>query len=225
MYRLEVIQKIIDKVGCNTYLEIGVRYGSVFLRVKAPRKLAVDPKFQIPFYKKLFFIKDSFKNKYFQKTSDDFFLENSNIFEKKKIDVAFIDGLHNYEQSLKDVKNCLKHLNEEGVIIMHDCNPTTEPMAEESFEVFEKTPNSGKAWCGNVWKTIAHLRSAYSDLNVFVLDCDYGLGVITKGNQENMLEYNIDEIKSMSYEDMSKDRKNILNLKTPDYLYEFISKL
>ena len=77
MYRLEVIQKIVNKIDCKTYLEIGVRYGSVFLKINAPKKIAVDPKFQIPFYKKLFFIKDFFKNKYFQKTSDSFFLKNS----------------------------------------------------------------------------------------------------------------------------------------------------
>ena len=133
--------------------------------------------------------------------------------------------MHTYEQSLKDVKNCLEYLNTDGVIIMHDCNTITKPMAEPSFEVFEKTPNSGKAWCGDVWKTIVHVRSVYSDLNAFVLDCDYGLGIIVKGNQTDKLEYSIDEIEKMTYEDLSKNRQNMLNLKKPDYLYEFISKL
>ena len=30
--------------------------------------------------------------------------------KKGKIDVAFIDGWHTYDQSLKDFKNCLNHL-------------------------------------------------------------------------------------------------------------------
>lgn len=225
MDRLEVIQKIADKAGCNTYLEIGVRYGSVFLEVDAPKKIGVDPNFQIPFFKKMLSAKDFFRNKYFRRTSDDFFAEDSSIFEKEKIDIAFIDGLHTYGQSLKDVKNCLKHLNEGGVIIMHDCNPVTEAMAAPSFEAFTAMPYRGKAWCGDVWKTIAHIRSACGDINAFVLDCDYGLGIITGGAPENRLEYGMDEIEKMGYDELSRNRKEILNLKDPDYLYEFISKL
>ena len=30
------------------------------------------------------------------------------IYNRDKIDVAFIDGLHTYEQSLSDARNCLK---------------------------------------------------------------------------------------------------------------------
>ena len=169
-------------------------------------------------------MKGLFRNKYFRQTSDDFFAGNSGLFEKEKIDVVFIDGLHTYQQSLVDVKNCLKHLSDNGVIIMHDCNPTTEAMASSSFELFMDTPNRGKAWCGDVWKTIVHMRLAYKDLNVFVLDTDFGLGVITRGKQEDILDYNADEIEKMSYADLLKDRDNMLNLKSSDYLQEFISK-
>ena len=62
------------------------------------------------------------------------------------------------------------------MIILHDCNPTTPEMASEK-----------SAW--EVWKTIVYIRSNYKDLNAFVLDRDYGMGIILRGNQENPLLY------------------------------------
>ena len=225
MHRLEVIQKIINKIKARTYVEIGIRYGTVFLKVKAKRKIGVDPAYRISFFKKILYCKDLFRNQYFKKTSDAFFEENAQIFEEGKIDVAFIDGLHTYPQSLEDVKNCLKYLSPGGVIIMHDCNPTSEAMAAPSFETFQKMPSGGKAWCGDVWKTIVYLRSQYPNLNTFVLDADYGLGIITRGDQENKLSYTPEEIEKMSYSDLANNRENLLNLKSPDYFDRFISQL
>ena len=63
----------------------------------------------------------------FRKTSDDFFsLDAHKVFKENKIDVAFIDGLHTYEQSLRDAVNCLKYLNKGGLHYIHDCNPQSE---------------------------------------------------------------------------------------------------
>ena len=225
MNRLEVIQTIINKTKTQTYLEIGVRYGTVFLRIRAPRKIAVDPLFKIPLLKKVFFMMNNLNSAYYQKTSDDFFREDFESFKDKKIDVAFIDGMHTYEQSLKDVKNCLRYLNEGGVVILHDCNPVTEAMAAPSYEIFKEMPQRGKAWCGGVWKTIVHLRSLHDDLNIFVLDCDYGLGIVTRGSQENVLTHSADEIKKMTYSDLADKRETMLNLKHPEYFYEFISTI
>lgn len=210
--RLEVIQKIFNKINGKTYVEVGVRFGCVFLRMIAPRKIGIDPRFQIPLLKKLFFFRGFFSNEYFEKTSDDFFVQDANEFEKGKIDVAFIDGWHTYDQSLKDFKNCLNHLSEKGVIILHDCNPTTPEMASEK-----------SAW--EVWKTIVYIRSNYKDLNAFVLDRDYGMGIILRGNQENPLSFTPEEIKSMTYADLEKNRKNFLNLKSSDYFDQFLNTL
>ena len=46
------------------------------------------------------------------------FLKNHSYF-----DIIFLDGLHNYEQTIKDINNALKFLNEKGAIIVHDCLP------------------------------------------------------------------------------------------------------
>lgn len=76
-----------------------------------------------------------------------------------------------------------------------------------------------------MWKTIVSLRATRKDLNVFVLDCDFGLGVIAKGTPENMLEYSADEVKNLSYSDLSGNRQSILNLKDVNYLEVFLNTI
>ncbi len=139
--------------------------------------------------------------------SDDFFETKASLL-KNGLDVVFIDGLHTYEQSLRDVQNSLKLLKEDGVIIMHDCNPESESIAYPASSCQSaaslKLDGWTGEWSGDVWKTIAYLRSTQKNLHVFVLDCDYGLGIITKGIPENMLEFYKEEIEELSYDDLKK---------------------
>jgi hypothetical protein len=226
MNRIEVIQSIIDKKKTCSYLEIGVSDGFNFFRIKARKKFAVDPYFRFSkTRRRLWMIKNPYNlgTKYFEVTSDDFF---SRIDRKLKFDLIFIDGLHTYEQSLKDVFNSLAHLNERGLIIIHDCNPPHEAAANpvEAGLDEETSGISGRPgeWCGDVWKTICYLRSVRKDLKVFVLNCDYGLGMVLKGNPESHLNLKEDEINEMSYEDLSARRPHLLNLKEENYLVEFL---
>jgi len=229
--RLEVIQALIDCKRAKTYLEIGVECGDVFLKVKAGKKIAVDPKISISKksrFRSILKNISNISNQYYEMTSDVFFETKANFF-RSSLDVVFIDGLHTYGQSLKDVENCLKLLNEDGVIIMHDCNPLSESVAypANSWEHAESLKLDGwtGAWSGDVWKTIAYLRSTQEKLHIVVLDCDYGLGIITKGIPENMLKFSKEEIEKLSYDDLGKNRSQILNLKSTDYFKEIIGSL
>jgi hypothetical protein len=162
-------------------------------------------------------------------TSDDYFKLKSDTLIKNGLDFVFIDGLHTYEQSLRDVNNALKYLKKGGVILMHDCCPSSESAAypAKSLEDANSLNLLGWTgeWNGDVWKTIVYLRSNHNDLNIFVLDCDYGLGIITRSNAENMLKYSIEDIQNLSYNDLEKNRTNILNLKSMNYFEGFIKML
>lgn len=230
--RITVIQKIIKKIDAHTYLEIGTSHGECFLKIIAPKKIAVDPDTKINWLKRIFYGIGNISNlrsRYIQLTSDQFFIEEKQFLEKHGLDVVFIDGLHTYEQSLKDVQNGLKFLNPGGVIVMHDCNPKDENSAITGNSLDEvKSLNLNDwagEWCGDVWKTIANLRSTRRDLNIFVLDCDFGLGIITQGKPKNILNFSISKLKKLSYSDIEQDRENILNLMTLDYLDKFLDTL
>ncbi len=165
--------------------------------------------------------------KYLQKTSDEFFADLPGIVLKDGIDVAFVDGLHEWSQVVTDVNNCLRYLNEGGVIVMHDCRPTAEiqTVRPEGLEAAKRSPEWHGSWTGDVWKSIACLRSSRDDLNIFVLDCDWGMGIVTRGKPEGLLSYSRPDINRLSYQDLVRDRGRILNLKNPAYLDSFLGSL
>ena len=209
--------------GLSNYLEIGVFNGHIFFRVKSTFKIAVDPEFTFDTLRKIgktFINPYNLFNKYFSKTSDDFFVQDApRLFAKKKVEIALVDGMHEYEYALRDVENILHYLKDDGVIIMHDCNPQTKEAAR-TYEEWEAKGKTGQ-WNGDVWKTILHLRTFRKDIDVFVLDCDHGLGIITKRNPENNLNFSLHEINSFTYEDLNAHRKEWINLKPDDYMYEY----
>ncbi|MDP1694647.1 MAG: class I SAM-dependent methyltransferase [Candidatus Woesearchaeota archaeon] len=207
MNRIEVIQKLLNKINGKFYVEIGVDKGESFLPIQVDTKVGVDPqpKFNDP---RVYII-----------TSDDFFKSYPQKFPDQKIDVCFIDGMHTYAQALQDFNNAFEHLSEKGFIVMHDCSP---PLAAAADPANTHYPEKGWMWCGDVWKAIVHLRSTRDDLHIFVLNTDYGIGVITRGKPENMLQFTAQEIQQMTYADLSNNRKEFLNLKNPDFFASFL---
>lgn len=227
MNRVDVIQKIIKKTRSRTYLEIGVFKGNTFLKIKAKKKIAVDPNVKISKRKIIKWIFRNFCNisaKYYGITSDDFFANKMFIHG---FDVVFIDGLHTFKQALIDVNNSLATLNEKGVIVMHDCNPpnwaAAYPAESHAHAKSLNLPGWTNAWCGDVWKTVCYIRNFRKDLNVFVLNCDYGLGIITKGKPEDNLNLTEDEFNNLTYYDLVKNKIELLNLKHKEYLYKFLN--
>jgi|SRR6185312_4745280 len=222
--RIKLINFLLKQKTDNNYLEIGVFNGHAFFRIKSNFKIAVDPDFKFGFFRKftkIFTNPYNIFNKYFQKTSDSFFSEDApGLFRSKKIDVSLVDGMHEYAFALRDVENVLKYLDNDGIIIMHDCNPLTE----EASIGYDEWIAGGKKipWNGDLWKTIVHLRSFRKDVNVFVLDCDHGLGIVTKRTPENNLNFSVDQIDSFTYQEFNKNRAEWLNLKDPNYIYEYL---
>ena len=103
---ISIINHLIEKNNFQNYLEVGVHEGENYKNINVKRKVGVDPK---PLTTNTSVLK---------LTSDQFFEKN-----KLKFDIIFIDGLHLEHQVDKDIKNSLNFINENGIIVMHDCNP------------------------------------------------------------------------------------------------------
>ena len=222
MVRVEVVNRIIEQIGGRGYLEIGVKRGGTFMRISADRKIGVDPVW--PNLKMLIYLLKNANVKYYRMKSDKFFRKYSMKLAKSNIDVVLIDGWHEYHQSLRDVENCLKFMPDNGVIVVHDCNPQSElaavsPMADK---MAGRRPG---VWNGDVWKTVVRLRCCHKELNVFVLNCDQGLGIITRGLPDVELGFSEEDIENMTYEDLHGDREKLLNLKEADYFEAFLDRL
>jgi len=158
--RWNVINQIINKYGFKSYLEIGVQdYYCNCDKIQVDDKTSVDP---------------APRNKCdYTMTSDEFFAQ---LPTDKKYDFCFVDGYHLEAFAYRDVINCLNHLSDGGIIMVHDCIPTAEDQQTEHI------PQG--AWVGTVWKAWAKLRCTRPDLFMCVLDTDWGCGIIKRGSQQ-----------------------------------------
>jgi len=222
MKRHEIIQSVIDRKRARHYLEIGVQSGDTFLHIKAAKKMAVDPRFLIPWQAKLKWLRWNWSNlfnEFYEMPSDQFFSDQVTMLSRRKLDVVFVDGLHTYRQSLRDIENSLLYLQDDGVIIIDDCNPSSEA-AGNPVKALEQ-----KEWNGDVWKSIAHLRALRKDLNVFTLDCIYGIAILTRRPAQDPLDYTESQIVKLTYNDLIRDRARILNMKDLTYFSTFLESL
>lgn len=210
MTRTEIIQHLIDMYGLRSYLEIGTQFKrNNFDKIRCDYKLSVDP--------------DPNSDADVHVTSDRFFelLDVNGTIEKKndkfvfpighEFGIFFIDGLHEYWQVLRDILNALDHLEENGFIVVHDCNPTSE--------LVQRVPRESKQWTGDVWKAIVRLRER-EDLQIFTVDTDWGCAVIRRG--ENDHPFKVADV-DLTYDNLDESRKSLLNLISVD-TFKFIHK-
>ena len=190
--RSSIINHLIKKYNLKSYLEIGVRDGRNFNRIYVDESVGVDP--NLSPYKNVNKPNSTLVNK----TSDEYFKNLDRNF-----DIIFIDGLHLEEQTTKDIVNSMNHLNENGFLIMHDCNPPTKFHQRDNYCVNGRYPS----WNGTVWKAYAKKRMSDPNLNMYVVNTDWGVGVIQKGTQELY-----PKIENLNYEYLEKNRKKLLNL-------------
>ena len=208
-----ILQQFLNRRPHPSYLEIGVARGSSFFPVRASRKVAVDPRFRFPFYKRLH-PRELLCSHFYPVTSDEFF-QNSVQLYPAGFDVIYIDGLHTHAQTMKDVENSLLHLKPDGRIVLHDCNPTSAEMAVPAMsyaEAKQKNPPWPGDWCGDCWKTVVKLRSTRADLDIVVFDCCYGVGVVKRVDGQSAPLKNKVDTATLTYEDLARNRQEWLNL-------------
>ena len=136
-----------------------------------------------------------------QDESDNFFKENNN-----KFDVILIDGWHDIEQDFRNIVDSLKHLNENGIIVLHDCNPYIE----------SHTIEKGNVYLGQTYK--AYIDAVYTyDLEHFTIDTDWGCAIISS-KPDN---FDVERKKIINnWNFFDENRKSLLNLVTAEFFTE-----
>jgi hypothetical protein len=209
--RTRILQRELDRSSGRRYLEIGVGDGGVFLHISARYKVAVDPN-GLAISKRIRHPYSLLRGRVVRSTSDQYFesLDPAELF-----DVSFVDGYHTWDQALRDVENCLRHGPESAVVVMHDCNPPDEPSAMRDPARAARRADWGGSWCGDVWKAIVYLRAARSDLEVTVLDTDFGLGVIRRGATKP-IPLDAGDVPNLTYAELDANREQLLGLRPPE---------
>ena len=183
-FRWNLINYLIEIKDYSSYLEIVCDQNQLFSKIKIKNKLGVDP----------------VSGGNIRKTSDEFFKNNI-----EKFDIVFIDGLHHYHQVKRDILNSLKFLNNDGIILVHDCLP--DCLSKQAV------PRYKMSWNGDVWKAIVDLRQD-ENLEIYTLKIDQGIGVIKKIKNTNklILKKNISKLKFKDFYFNYKEYMRLINL-------------
>ncbi|MCA9115880.1 MAG: class I SAM-dependent methyltransferase [Planctomycetaceae bacterium] len=192
--RGELLNFLICEKGYRSYLEIGCDRDQTFSLIQAPHRVGVDP----------------VSGGTLRMTSDDFF-----HCCREKFDLIFIDGEHEQRQVLTDVEHALTCLAPGGAIVLHDCLP-----AEEIQQV---QPRQVSVWTGDVWKAAVQLRKR-TDIDLTVLDSDFGLGVLFAQPPRSPLPADTPIAELLAWTDFCCDRERLLQVVDLAGMVDFIRR-
>jgi hypothetical protein len=160
------------------YLEIGVSRGDSLKRTLSTTKLiGIDPSTK---WTEEWTAHP--RANIFNMTSDEFFarVQAGAIPGIQGFSLAFIDGLHTYDQALRDFINLEKISSPGSVIMLHDCIPLDEISASN--------PRASAFYTGDVWKTLLIIARSRPDLRICIVPTwPSGLVLVTGLNSKSDL--------------------------------------
>lgn len=151
-----------------SYVEIGVETGQSLRFAQNPTKaVGIDPDIRIVHSQDVWV-------KLFKLTSDDFFAQHDlrQVLGAQYVDMVFIDGLHTFDQALKDFINIERYAHSGTVVAFHDIFPVTPiTAARDRQSIF---------WLGDTWKVVLILKQMRPDLRIFTVPAyPSGLTLVT----------------------------------------------
>ncbi len=203
-----LLRRVHQLLHPSLYLEIGVHEGhSLALVEPETRIVGIDPAPKIDPTPTNCTIVTA--------TSDEFFA-NPTALAGEPVDMAFVDGLHHWEQTLSDVANAERHSHRNSVILIHDCNPI-----DEITSARERTT---AVWSGDVWKTVVALRRYRPDLRLDTIDVEpTGMAIVTGLDPSSRVLFDhyeeiVAEIGQLRYADLdTAGRHDLLGLVPADW--------
>jgi hypothetical protein len=148
---LRVLEQLHRELSPVCYLEIGVQRGASLELAKCPA-IGVDPSpdinRELPSTTKVLAL-----------TSDDFFQKNA---EGVTPDLSFIDGMHLFENALRDFMNVERRAAPGAVAVLAAILPNHPAQARRDRQT--------QAWSGDVWRVADVLKRHRSDLFVLPID-------------------------------------------------------
>jgi tetratricopeptide (TPR) repeat protein len=216
------LQRFHERLRPATYVEIGLGHGrSLALAGPETKAVGIDP-YQ-GFWERLNFVCPHGPATLFPLTSDDFFAQHDlrEVIGKNTFDLAFIDGLHLFEQTLRDFINLERYAGEKSVILIHDCLPIAPVVAERE--------RCTGFWTGDVWRIIPCLKAFRPDLTIKTIPTKpSGLAVVTNLNPASkVLTDNYEDIityyRSLCLPESFAERRIIFNVGTIDDINSIVT--
>jgi hypothetical protein len=215
------IRRIAHHVGARSYLEIGVNRGRTFNRVDFERKVAVDPQFR--------FDVEAHRSEgveFHAMTSDLYFTQHGRL---QKFDVVFLDGLHTFQQTLRDFCNSLSCAHDRTVWLIDDVLPvdvySAWPNPAEAVRYRKQAGGNGAAWHGDVYKVMCAIHDFFPMYSYVTLTgADNPQALVWKSPRAKFSPVfdRMEAIERLTYFDLLK-RMEILNVKSEDEGFQIFS--
>ena len=93
----------------------------------------------------------------------------------ERFDLVFVDAWHAYANAWQDILFGLQLIKEGGVVLVHDCNPTSAMCA--SLEAHSR------GWCGVTFAAYLDIVLFNPALHYATVNTDYGCGIISKDDR------------------------------------------
>ncbi len=155
------INALAQRLGATRYLEIGLRRGGTFREVEIADRTGVDPAYQ--------FDAEAMSNeatRIYRLTSDAFFAAEPHT---TRYDIVYVDGLHTFEQVMRDVNNAILRMHTRSVMLIDDTVPndvySTLPDLETAERFRTAAGSTRRSWHGDVFKTIFYIHDFWPGLN------------------------------------------------------------
>ena len=209
--KTDLIHLISSRLKLRNYLELctptaGRRYGELErARFRTARRLMYDCPTDfddgLPIDYKI-------SDRYIEGAITDLKLHND------QVDVCLVDGLHTYDYTTRDLTCAYELLADGGVLVVHDCCPTTEAMASPIFAPVE--------WSGESYRSYLDFVLTRDDLDYCTVDIDFGCGIIFKNRTAGMVRpvepkfvaewFDVHDDGQVAFRYFSKNRAELLRL-------------
>jgi SAM-dependent methyltransferase len=224
MQRSEVIQRLLDLYEAPSYLEIGVCDGTTFHAVRAARRVAVDPAFT--FDPEVARADPAQAGATYHPIPSDAYFTGAG--RDDAFDLIFLDGLHLFDQTLRDLIHAIARLKPGGAIVIDDVLPVSYGASlrdvEESakFRRMSPGPEEAKAWMGDVFKLVFWIRDYLLDWDYATVDANHGQLVLWRGPRaQDVPPLDIEAIARLEYKDVVF-RPRAYNFRTMDAIVQAV---
>ncbi|MBW4034800.1 MAG: class I SAM-dependent methyltransferase [Proteobacteria bacterium] len=203
------VNSLARRLNARRYLEIGVFTGLTFRAVEIQERTAVDPAFAFEITEV-----ENDLTRCISTTSDDFFATHK-IFPP--YDIVFIDGLHTFEQVVRDLSNVILNTHKRSAILIDDTVPidvySAIPDQNAALNFRNAAGIDNSMWHGDVFKTVFYIHDFWPNLNYrTIMGDDNPQTLVWRSNSESEgpIFNSLEAISRLSYFNM---RDNISGMR------------
>lgn len=201
--RREVVQAFLDLFEAPAYLEVGVFQGETFSPLRAARKVAVDPSFPPGVAERL---EREPATEVHRAPSDAYF---GGLCRSDRFDVIYLDGLHTFEQTLRDLLNAVLLLRHPGVIVVDDVLPDSYAASlremRRAGQLRQRHPSANGNWMGDVYRLVFFVDSFLQQFRYRMVADNHGQLVIWRARRPEVADRRVEWVARAAWEDIVTD--------------------